>query len=87
MKFKGYCKTGGADLAKSVDYAQIKNTQSASDADAAEGSLPQHEADLKCHHADRAAAEHDMKQATAIREKASAEFAHSKRDNEQHMAL
>jgi hypothetical protein len=85
-KFMCYCKSGGADLSKSIADADAKATQAVSDIEAATGNLAQHEADLKVHHADRSAAENAMKQATAIREKQAGEFATVKSDSETNIA-
>jgi predicted nucleic acid-binding Zn-ribbon protein len=85
-KFVCYCNTGGADLTKSIADAEAKSSQSGSDIEAAVGSLTQHEADLKTHHADRSAAEKSMKEATAIREKQAADFATMKSESDTNLA-
>jgi len=73
-KFMCYCKTGTADLAKSIDDAGTKMPELTSEIEAAEALLTQTKQDLKKAQVDRSAAKTAMEEATAIREKEASEF-------------
>jgi len=74
-KFMCYCKSGTADLEKSIADAETKIPQLESAIKEMDGEVLQLKADLKQHKKDRADAKAAVASATAIREKEAAEFA------------
>jgi len=74
-KFMCYCKSGTADLQKSIADAETKIPQLESAIKEMDGEVLQLKADLKQHKKDRADAKAAIAAATAIREKEAAEFA------------
>merc|ERR1711959_773490 len=68
-KFMCYCKTGKADLAKSISDNDAKIPALQSDIEEAESSLATTKQELEQHQVDRDAAKAAMAKATAIREK------------------
>jgi len=74
-KFMCYCKSGTADLEKSIADAETKIPQLESAIKEIAGDLIQLKADLKQHKLDRADAKKAIAEATAIRDKEAAEYA------------
>jgi chromosome segregation ATPase len=74
-KYMCYCKTGGADLSKSIGDADTKVPQLASDIKESEAKLSQLKEDLKQHQVDRSAAKQAVADATALRTKEAAAYA------------
>jgi chromosome segregation ATPase len=76
-KFMCYCKTSKGSLADSIAAAEAKGPQVASAITESEEEASQLDADLVAHKADRESAHKSIADATAIREKAAAEYATS----------
>jgi len=74
-KFACYCRNGAGELSKSISEAETKAPVLTSDITESESKKKQLEEDLKAHQADREAAKSAMTTATALREKAAADFA------------
>jgi len=68
-KFMCYCKNGGSDLSASINAADTKVPQLASDIKEGEAKKKQLDEDLKQHQVDRSAAKAAMEEATSIRNK------------------
>jgi chromosome segregation ATPase len=79
-KFMCYCRTGKGDLEASIQAANTKAPQLASDIKASEEELAQLKADLKQAQTDRADAKTAMGDATGIREKEAKAFAQEEAD-------
>mmetsp|Transcript_105865 Transcript_105865/g.287350 ORF Transcript_105865/g.287350 Transcript_105865/m.287350 type:complete len:694 (+) Transcript_105865:59-2140(+) len=79
-KFVCYCRTGKGDLETSIQSANTKSPQLASDITSSEEQLAQLKADLKQAQVDRADAKTAMADASAIREKEAAAFASESAD-------
>jgi len=77
-KFMCYCKTGGADLRKSIEAAQMGNADLGNKIKAAKEQLVQTKQDLKQAQTDRLAAKEAIAEAAAVREKEAAAFAKEK---------
>jgi septal ring factor EnvC (AmiA/AmiB activator) len=73
--FMCYCKNGASTLEKSIADAETKIPQLESAIKESGANLLQLKADVKQHKEDRAAANADMKKATALREKEASAFA------------
>merc|ERR1719298_103815 len=73
-KYMCYCKTGSADLGKSIADAETKVPQVGSDIKEAEAKQAQLKEDLKQHQVDRSAAKAAVADATTLREKEAAEY-------------
>jgi len=85
-KFMCYCKTGGAELRKSIEAAQTNNGDLGNKIKTAEEELVQTKQDLKQAQTDRASAKDAMEEATAVREKEAAAFAKEKDDLDTNIA-
>jgi len=79
-KYMCWCKTGGADLQKSIAASNTKVPALQSDIEASEAEVAQLKEDLKAHQKDRSEAKAAMAEATSIREKEAAAFAKEKAD-------
>jgi len=73
-KFSCYCKTGTADLSKTIGDSSAKVPALQSDIEEAESTLVKLKQDLKQHGADREAAKAAMEEATSLREKEHAAY-------------
>jgi len=85
-KFMCYCKTGGSDLAASIDAAKTKIGELGSDIKATDSELTKTKADLKQAQAERASGKKAMAEATALREKEAGIFAKFKADSDANIA-
>jgi len=85
-KFMCYCETGGKDLSATIDGANTKIPNVASDIKAAEELKVQTAEELKQAQVDRDDAKAAMAEATAIREKEAAAFAASKEEFDTNIA-
>jgi len=74
-KFMCYCKTGSADLGKSIGDTNTKIPELQTTIEESISQKAQLEEDLKKHQVDRSSAKAAMAEATALREKEAAEFA------------
>jgi len=73
-KFMCYCKSGSADLEKSISDANVKVPSLQSDIEEAESKVSTLKEELKQAQMDRSAAKTAMEEATALREKEAAAF-------------
>jgi len=85
-KFMCYCKTSGGDLTASIAAAEAKVPHVGTEVEEAEAKQIQLKADIKQYQADRAAAKTAMADATALRSKTAAEFAHAKSELDTNIA-
>merc|ERR1719352_1795988 len=74
-KFMCYCKTGGTDLAASIETAKSSKTQLSSSIEETTAALAQTKAELKAAQESRAEAKAAVASATALREKEAAAYA------------
>jgi chromosome segregation ATPase len=85
-KFMCYCKTGTADLEKSIAEAEEMITELPGKIEEGKAELTQTKADIKKAKEDRTAAKAAMDEATAIREKEAAVFAKASTDYKTNLA-
>merc|ERR1719198_216124 len=85
-KFMCYCKTGGGDLAKSIDAAENKIPQVESALKETQEKEKQAKADLKAAQTARSDAKKAIAEATEIREKEAAAYAKASSDFKQNIA-
>merc|ERR1719272_553181 len=85
-KFNCYCKNSGGTLSKSISDAEAKIPSLASDVEEAVAKQKQDQENLKQAHTDRTDATSSMDSATAIREKAAADFATEKAEQTANIA-
>merc|ERR1719261_1423606 len=85
-KYMCYCKTGVADLEKSIAAAEAKAANNAAGQEAAAGQLAQLQADLEAAKSDRSAAKKAVADATSLREKEAAAYASFKSEQETNIA-
>jgi L-lactate utilization protein LutC len=77
-KFMCYCKTGTADLSKSISDAETKLPQLDSELKDSEGTLAETKEGLKQDQSDRSAAKEAMAEATSLREKENKDWVYLK---------
>jgi len=85
-KFNCYCKNSGSTLSRSISDAEAKIPSLASDVEEAVAKQKQDQEDLKQAHTDRTDATSSMDSATAMREKAAADFATEKAEQTANIA-
>merc|ERR1719375_2924185 len=85
-KFVCYCKTGGGDLTKSINDAEIKIPQLESDIEAAGSAITQLEDALATHKRERAEAKSAISEAVSVREKDAAAFAKESSESKANIA-
>jgi len=85
-KFMCYCKTGGAELAASIEAAEAKIPVVSKDIEESEAKLSQTKAGLKKAQEDRSAAKQAMAEATALRTKEATQFAADKNEYDTNIA-
>jgi len=85
-KFNCYCKNSGGTLSASISDAEAKIPSLASDVEEAVAKQKQDQENLKQAHTDRTDATSSMDSATAIREKAAADFATEKAEQTANIA-
>jgi len=85
-KFMCYCKNSGGDLQESIATAKAKIPEITSALEEAQAAQAGNGGGLDKAKADRGAALQDMKEATSLRKKEAAAFAHDKKDTETNVA-
>merc|ERR1719443_1988604 len=85
-KYMCYCKTSGADLAKSISDAGTKMPELEADIKSGESKKKQLDEDIEQHQADRSAAKAAMAEATALRKKEAAAFAKESSEDKANIA-